>query len=139
MLVCTHCGTLVEAVDLNYVTESHGERHRNTNCKCGGEFVPATKCKVCGEWFDNSVLYGVCECCLDEHETVETALIIGDANREDVGINSFIASILDHDKINAILEKYVEEHYTDGCREVVDFLEYDKSDFSDYIVEKVGE
>lgn len=139
MLVCEMCGKVVGSDDLNYVTEMHGERHRDTRCKCGGYFIPATKCRVCGEWFDNTELHGVCEGCLDEHYTVGMALAIGDANREDVEINSFIASILNPDRINHILEKYVEEHYTDGCREVKDYLDADKSCFSEWVVEKGAE
>ena len=138
MLVCYKCGRLRESSELGYAIESHGERHLDTDCSCGGEFIPATQCKVCGKWFDDTDLNGVCEVCLEEYETVGVALEIGDANREDVEINSFIASILNPDRINHILEKYVEEHYTDHCREVIDYLEYDKSAYSEWIISKEG-
>jgi hypothetical protein len=136
MLVCNKCGTLVEHFDLPYVTEMHGERHRKTACKCGGNFIEATKCKACGGWFDNTELHGVCEECLAECETVGSALEIGDSNRTMVAINGFIADILDEDMINAILTKWVEENYTDHSRPVVDYCEYDKSYFSDFVAEK---
>ena len=138
MLVCNKCGKLRESSELGYAVESHGERHLDTNCSCGGDFIPATQCKICGKWFDDTDLNGVCEVCLEEHETVGVALEIGDANRENVEINSFIASILNPDRINHILEKYVEEHYTDGCREVRDSLDADKSCFSEWVVEKAA-
>lgn len=136
MLVCNKCGTLVQANDLGYVTEVHGERHRNTHCKCGGEFIPATQCKLCGKWFDNTDLHGICEGCLEEYETVGSALEMGDSNRTMVAINGFIADILDEDMINAILTKWVEENYTDHSRPVVDYCEYDKSYFSYFVAEK---
>lgn len=139
MLVCNKCGALKYESELGYVTESHGERHLDYSCKCGGEYIEATECKVCGSRFDNTNLYGVCECCLEEHETVGTALEIGDNNRELIAINSFISSVLTEDEINAILEKYVEEHFTDHCRKVVDYLEDDKSFFSEWIKSKEGE
>jgi hypothetical protein len=136
MLVCNKCGTLIDDKELDYVTEMHGERHLNTACRCGGDFIPATQCKICGVWFDNSGLYGICEGCLEEYETVGTALEIGDANREDVEINSFVASVLSADRINHILEKWVEENYTDHSSDVRRFLNRDLGVFSEHIENK---
>jgi hypothetical protein len=139
MLICNRCGSTINESELKTVVEEHGERHLDLNCcYCRGKYINATKCKVCGKWFDNTDLRGICYCCLEEYETVGMALEIGDANREDVPINSFITSILDEDKINKILEKYVEEHYTDGCREVNDFLYGDISCFTEWVEEKEG-
>jgi hypothetical protein len=137
MLVCDKCGTLVEAHELPFVTEAHGEKHRNTVCGCGGEFVEATKCDVCGEWFDNRELDGVCEVCLAEYETVGDALAIGAENTTSVEINGFIAYALDPVVINEILTKWVEENITDHSRVVVDYCEDDKPWFADYVKEKV--
>jgi hypothetical protein len=137
MLVCDKCGTLVEAHELPFVTEAHGERHRNYNCNCGGEFVEATKCDVCGEWFDNRELDGVCEVCLAEYETTGDALAIGGENTTSVEINGFIAYALDPVVINEILTKWVEENITDHSRVVVDYCEDDKPWFADYVKEKV--
>ena len=139
MLVCNRCGTLVEDNELGYVTEMHGERHRNTVCRCGGEFIPATQCKLCGTWFDNTELHGVCEGCLEEYETVETAIEIGSYSTEMREINGFFADILTTEMINDILGKYVEEHYTDHSTAVVDYLEADKSAYSEYLECEYGE
>lgn len=136
MLVCDMCGKVVGSDDLKYVTEMHGERHRDTRCKCGGHFIPATKCRVCGEWFDNTELYGVCEGCLDEHYSVGTALEIGDEPRELIGVNAFVAFVLTEDEINKILIKHVEEHYTDKCREVRHYLDDNLSCYSEWVEEK---
>lgn len=139
MLVCTHCGELKREEELKYVTEPHGERHLDYNCRCGGEFIEATKCRVCCKWFDNSELDGVCEGCLDEYETVGMALEIGAENLESVdGINGFVASCLSVEQINKILVKWVEENFTDHSKAVVEYLEDDKGYFSDYLAEKYG-
>ena len=139
MLVCNHCGTKVQHCDLGYVTEAHGERHLNTACKCGGDFVPATQCAVCGEWFDGEGLLDVCEKCLYEHETVETALAIGEVNTTTVdGINGAIAYLLTPKQMNKILEKWVEENFTDKSRPIVDYCEDDLPYFSEWVEGKVN-
>lgn len=139
MLVCTHCGATKRTEELKFVYEPHGEKHLNYNCRCGGEFIKATECKVCGKWFDNTELHGVCEGCLEEYETVETAIAIGSYSTEKREINGFFADILTTEMINDILGKYVEEHYTDHSKAVVDYLEADKSAYSEYLEDKYGE
>lgn len=135
MLVCNKCGKLRESSELGYAIEIHGERHRDTDCSCGGDFIPATQCKICGKWFDNTDLYGVCECCLEEEETVGTALAIGAYSTEKVEVNGFIASVLTQEQIDQILTKWVEENCLDHSKPVVDYLESDKSAFSEYLKE----
>ena len=138
MLVCDRCGTVVAHDDLPYVTEMHGERHKNTVCTCGGEFVEATKCEACGKWFDNRELDGVCEVCLEEYETVGDALKIGENRKVDVPINEFLAYALTPELIEEILTKWVEENFTDHSRIVVDYCEDDKPWFSEYVKEKAN-
>lgn len=141
MLICNKCGATIENDELKMTTQCHGHSSLGQayneripeSCRCGGEFIEATKCAVCGEWFDNSELEGVCEDCLEEHYTVGTALAIGDADRTDVEINSFIARVLNPDRINHILEKWVEENFVDGCRDVRDFLNDNKDYFSEWV------
>lgn len=146
MLICNKCGAIIENDELKMTTQCHGysslgqayNERIPESCRCGGEFIEATKCEVCGEWFDDTEICGVCNDCLEENYTVEMALKIGDDNRRNVEVNSFISNILGSDKINAILEKYIEEHYTDGCREVKDFLNRDKSCFAEWVVSERG-
>ena len=140
MLVCTHCGELKREEELKYVTEPHGERHLDYNCRCGGEFIEATQCRVCGKWFDNSELDEVCEGCLDEYETVGMALEIGAENTTSVdGVNGAVAHLLGIEQINKILVKWCEENFTDHSKPIVEYLEDDKGYFSDYLAEKYGE
>jgi hypothetical protein len=109
-------------------------------CHCGGEFVEAEKCPVCGEWFDNTNMNGVCEVCVEACETVGEALAIGAENTESVdGINGFVASVLSVEQINKILTKWVEENFTDHSKDVVKYCEEDKMYFADWISDKYGE
>lgn len=139
MLICSHCGEHYEESELKYVRESHGEVHCDYTCHCGGELVGARKCLVCGEDFDNTDLHGVCEACLEEYETVETAVAIGSYSTVKREINGFFAHILTTEMINSILEKWVEENYVDHCQSVIDYLENDKSAYSEYLECEYGE
>lgn len=147
MFVCNHCGELrenLETIKQNCGHTSLGASIDETltidECKCGGKFVEATECKVCGEWFDNSEMNNVCEVCFDEYETVGEALEIGAENTESIeGINGFVASVLSAEQINKILTKWVEENFTDHSEDVVKYCEEDKFYFSDYLADKYGE
>lgn len=138
MLVCKICGKVTNENELRYVTEAHGERHLNHTCSCGGELTSATKCKVCGEWYDDSELHGVCEKCLGEYETVGEALAIGEQRKTQVAVNEFIAFALTEEQIGKILTKWVEENFTDHSKAVVDYCEDDKYWYSEYLAEKYG-
>jgi hypothetical protein len=133
--VCNLCGHIKDEKDLKTVVEAHGEKHLDYTCDCchRGEYVEATKCSVCGELFDNTELHGVCEGCLEKYETVGVALEIGEDCPESVEINGFIAKVLSKEHIGKILTKWVEENFVDHGKPVVDFLEADKSQFSEYV------
>ena len=147
MLVCDRCGMLMQEELLKSHREIHGhtmlgqalaEEIVDLECRCGGTFKEATKCEVCGEWFDNEGFHGVCEECFDEYETVGVALEIGAENTVSVeDINGFIAECLSSEMINKILGKFVEEHFVDRCKQVIRYCEEDKEYFSDFIREKV--
>ena len=139
MLVCNKCGKIVDESELGYVTEPHGERHLNTVCRCGGDFIPATQCSICGKWFDNTELHGVCEGCLSDYETVETAIEIGEKNLEKREINGFFANILTTEMINFIIAKWVTENYVDHSKAVVEYLEDDVAYFSGFLEDKYKE
>lgn len=147
MLICNCCGNLIEDYELKKTYQCHGytslgqplEEEIDECCSCGGEYVRASKCKICGEWFDNEDLYGICEGCLEEYETVGTALEIGENDTTSVEINGFVASVLSAEQINKILAKWVEENFTDHSRDVVKYCEEDKAYFSDYLADKYAE
>ena len=141
MYICDRCGHIEERLGYariygDNLLEGYMDEVDDT-CPCckRGQLLEAAICPICEKPFDNSELHGVCEVCLEKAETVENALKIGDVSRENVGINSFISSVLTEDRINHILENYVEQHYTDHCKEVVKFCEDDLGEFSDFVKE----
>jgi hypothetical protein len=144
MLICNHCGHRAESLNSGRIYNDNllggYIDQKDTTCPCckKGDMILATQCSFCGSWFDNTELHGVCEMCLEEHETVGEALEFGECRTEKVEINGFIANVLSTEKINEILTKYVEENFTDHSKPVIDYCEYDKSDFSEYVENKVG-
>ena len=145
MLVCNFCGAIKNEEDLKTYTQIHDytdlqplkERVVDYSCdECGrGDYVKATECKICGSWFDDEDLVGVCESCLEDEETFENAVKLGRENTESREINGFLASLFSAEKINDILEQYAEQHFTDHCTEIVHYCEEDKRFFADLIVE----
>lgn len=148
MFVCKNCGKLIEDYELPTAKQCHGYTSLGQPltetidglCSCGGEFTEATQCEICGEWFDNTELDGVCEVCLEEYETVGTALEIGAENPETIeGINGFIKSVLSVEQMNKILTKWVEENFIDHSNAVVKYCEEDMPYYSDWVKNKQGE
>lgn len=80
MLICDNCGLVIEDEDAPIVEDLHsidtgiGMKiiHRETfleDCLCGGSFVKATQCKLCGEYFwATSCFDAICDECLEENE-----------------------------------------------------------------------
>lgn len=147
MLICNRCGELKREEDIRSFSECHGhtslgqrleEKCYDYDCPCGGEFVEAKECKVCGEWFDNTDLEGVCEGCLEKYETVGDALSYGEFDMQSVDINGFVVSVIPKEQINAILTKWVEENVVDNSKVVTKYCEQDLLAFSDYVRDKAG-
>lgn len=139
MLVCDRCGRLIEDDELRFDVEDYGGKSA-VPCSCGGTFIEAEQCSVCGEWFDNTDLHGVCEGCLGEYETVGEALAIGAENTTSVdGINGAVAHLLSVEQINNILTKWVEENFTDRSKPIVEYCEDDKIYFSEWLESKYGD
>ena len=145
MLICNKCGMLKNEDEIESYYECHGttslgarleEQCFDYDCDCGGEFVEALECEVCGEWFDNTDLHGVCECCIEEYETVGDAILYGEEDMHSVDINGFVSSVISTEQINAILIKWVEENVIDHSKVVIKYCEKDKSSFSDFVYER---
>ena len=149
MYICNRCGELIQDDELGTTTQCHGysslgqpyiEVCDDDRCNCGGRFVEATKCKVCGEWYDsNDYDYDVCEVCTEEYQTVGDALEYGAEDTTDVEINGFVASVLSEEQINRILIKWVEENFVDHSKDVIAYCEEDKLCFTEYLIKKYGE
>lgn len=145
MLICTHCGTTYEG-ELPTCIEIHGytslgnaieESGVDTLCPyCkGGELVVAKECKVCGDYFYDEYNYHICDDCLDNNKTLDTALAIGEENTTDVYINGFVKTLLGDKRINQILVDYVRKTYTDSLikKHIVNYCDEDKIFFAEWV------
>lgn len=116
MYVCNRCGEVTD--ELESYTEMHGAEGTSNygpitfdkECHCGGNFVEAKQCNLCGEWFDPDTLYdGICEDCLKKATTEENAYKLGEECKESVEINGFLKSVFDTDEIEQILKNAYED------------------------------
>ena len=147
MYICNRCGKLID--ELSTDSQCHGysslgeafvEEYAETECSCGGDFVEARQCEICGEYYsDEDYPYNVCECCAEQFETIESALEIGSNNTEKINVNGFVAYMLTEEEINAILTKHIIENYADDSSDISDYCKNDMDYFADFIIEKEEE
>jgi hypothetical protein len=117
MYICNKCGNTCEYPEIKVTCPetsiSPAEKEMKC-CECGGRFVEAATCVVCGYDFPRSEIWlnnYICEDCLrDEAEArgYEYGLEIGNDNMTDVYINGLVATLLTDEEINKILLDYVE-------------------------------
>lgn len=108
MLICTNCGRVIEEDSLVYHAETHGER-RADDCYCGGEFVAAVECEICGKYMADADSRIVCDSCVAENTTFETAREIGEQNKEKIEINGFFFDIFSEEEIDEILLEFAKK------------------------------
>lgn len=115
MLICKDCGKVIADDELITHLESRGEFWGNNcfeeivdKCECGGEFVEAKQCQMCGEWIceDDE---NVCDDCLQNNATYDNALKYGEENKESVELNGFLANVFTADEVNEILIRELDE------------------------------
>jgi hypothetical protein len=149
MMICNKCGELCDDDDLPTYTEDFGfdtgvgwkscPQTFVDNCSCGGDFVEATKCVICGEYFNGEEQYGkVCsECLKDESIDADNAFAIGDKNKEKIEVNGFLASIFDENQINDILEQaYRKQNTFTKERQSKEYCLDDETYFVDFLEER---
>lgn len=76
---------------------------------CGGNFVEATQCDECGEWFEKNGLQTICDKCLEKYKTLDNAIKLGDEYSIPKKINQFFAWCFSEEEINQILERELRE------------------------------
>lgn len=117
MYICENCGRLYDG-DFGTHIEHHGhssyydeEVDNDLVCgTCGGEYVEATKCAICGEWCCDNEEVGICDNCLDKAKNCNNALAIWEDDTVTVEVNPALAYVLGKDKINKILTTYLMAH-----------------------------
>lgn len=112
MYKCTECGHLFEQGEERRWLESRGEywgqpvHEETTGCpRCGGGFEETKPCGLCGsEKTEEEMVGGVCLDCLDDYKyDTDTCLKLGELEREEVELNSFLLSIFTRDEIEEAL------------------------------------
>lgn len=102
------------------------------------DVVEATICEICNHPFADTENLGICECCLEEEETVDLAIKMGAESTIDVELNGFIATVLTNEKINSILSDYVKNNFSENAPCVTRYLERDKKALVEFIKEERG-
>ena len=68
-------------------------------------------CNLCREPFRQQWDELICPKCAEEYETVENALEIGAAEKENVELNGFLSFLFNENNVNEILLRYVRDNY----------------------------
>lgn len=144
MMICSICGHVIAEEDLPTYRQVHGytdlraitEDVVDYRChECGrGEYETAIECQLCGCYFHSEDGIDVCECCLEEEETLENAVKIGAENTEDVEVNGFFVKLFGARRINEILERAAE--LADRAS-IAEYLYEDKRYFAGHVLEGV--
>lgn len=94
MYICIDCNATFD--EFKWIIEPHGEK---TPCcpQCNGNFVPAEKCRVCGQYFDEEDLKeGYCDKCLKEQLTFENFRAYASEGYEDEELSMLEEFVLNH-------------------------------------------
>lgn len=148
MYCCNKCGKWSE--ELPITRQVHGftsignsyEEDVAANCRCGGDFVKAFQCEVCGDWFctgdGEKPTHCICDQCVEEEMTVANAIEIGEGDAKSVKINGFICKALSEEQINNILSAFVLNNMRDIDKAVLLYCLEDEPYFREFAMSKKG-
>jgi len=115
VMICENCENTISEDYLETVVDvsvnedginTYYEHTQRCQC-CGGIYVEAETCSVCGNYKrPTDLIEGVCEDCLEEFANFDTALKFGEDNRIDYEINGFIANLYRLNRDNKLAEKF---------------------------------
>lgn len=117
MWMCEQCGDVYEELpthdeDFGYdvgIGRVSAVQTMVDSCHCGGNFVEATECDECGEYFEKNGEQSICDKCLEKYKTFDNAIKIGAEYPIKKGINQFLAWCFSEEEINQILERELRE------------------------------
>lgn len=145
MYICCNCGELIEDEDFPTITQTHGytslgfpiNEEVDGCCSCGGDFVEAQKCKICGTYFAQEDCEEICKDCFDDEKScLQSILDFGYSNKEDFPLSFFFTRVFTPEKIHDILEDYVRANEKFFAPEIKKFIYEYESEFHDYLVEE---
>lgn len=143
--ICEDCGRVLDEEELPVYKEDYGfqtgvgwksmEQELLDSCSCGGEFVEATECETCGEYFNDCDNIKICENCIEENATFENAIEIGEQNPKEISINGYLASEFTNEEIEEILKReLVESSEFVDKRQHKEYCLNNKIDFVEYCI-----
>ena len=118
MYKCVECGHIFEKGEEKHWTESRGEFlgvpavEPMTGCpRCSGDFEETEPCAICGkETLRDELNGGICVECLSSYKyDTDICLKIGEMNREEIELNSFLLSIFSRDTIEETMTRVLIE------------------------------
>lgn len=118
MYKCVECGHIFEKGEEKQWKESRGEfwgspaNEIMTGCPhCGGDYEETRPCAICGaETVWDALNGGICLDCLSNYQyDTDTCLKIGEINREEIELNSFLLSIFSRDTIEETMTRVLIE------------------------------
>lgn len=153
MYICKKCGRTIEELEIKITSKGYfnsyddfslAEGEEVGHCECGGKFVEARQCTICGDYFrKDEIKSGICEYCLEdiaEKDGYEYGLKIGTDCETDVYVNGLIPSLLSAETINKILLEYIEKNkdtIKDFNWKCEKYCREDLDCFAQYVEEKV--
>lgn len=127
MYICRRCGETGKGY-------YNGER-----CDCGGTFVKAQFCEICGDWFRESVdLANCCHSCYEKRISVENAIRCGSFAWTKINLNSFIAEALTEEEIEDILATHILTHKLDFVKKAKEYCSDYSEDFKLFLADAYG-
>lgn len=122
MFICEHCGRIKSAEEIQkhksflcHIDGSDYYEDEIERCECGGDFLEATPCEICGENYliADFITTPICKNCISTHFNLDTALKVGNTEPEKVTVNGFLQWMLDEKEIDKALIEYVKKYYSD--------------------------
>lgn len=146
MFKCLECGHVFEEGEQAKWSESRGEfwgsacNEIMSGCPlCQGDYAETKPCEICGaEHLEDELISGVCcECIEDYSNNVEICYKVAEIEKENVKLNSFLASVLTTKEMEEILFNFVKQCHSKnkGSIQTSDFINEDKY----WFVERVKE
>jgi len=94
-------------------------------------------CPICEQEVpDEQCIWGVCDKCLAEAETFDTAMDYGNDRKVAIEINGYLAYEFSADEIEEILKRELALFLLTGCMDYHGYLTDDSSDFADWLKEQ---
>lgn len=98
--ICEMCGAIIDEDELRftryYDSDLHFYYEEDNLCSCGGDYVEAHRCEICGEYHLEEDMNGdVCLNCLRENATIDNAFeaVENTEDNHDYAIPDFLVRI----------------------------------------------